>query len=98
MDKGDCDLHFSISDTADKNAPRAIVETPVDEEYCAARRTIQSQLKQHGFKLDASHGGELPTALPVEVRGLAFHDFDHDRPAPFATTWEVHPAIVTLLP
>jgi hypothetical protein len=98
LDSGDCDLHFSISDTADKNAPRAIVETPVDPEYCPARLAIQSQLAQRGVRLDAEHGGELATPLPVEVRGLAFHDFNHDRPAPFATTWELHPAIVTLLP
>lgn len=98
MDRGDCDLHFSISDTPDKNAPRAIVETPVDPEYCPARQDIQSQLAQHGFRLDAQHGGELPNPLPVEVLGLAFHDFNHDRPLPFATTWELHPAIVTVLP
>jgi hypothetical protein len=97
QDKGDCDLHFSISDTPDKNAPRAIVETPVDSEYCPARRALQSQLAQHGITLDADHGGELATPLPVEVIGLAFHDFNHDRPLPFATTWELHPAIVTLL-
>lgn len=98
MDKGDCDVHFSISDAADKNAPRAIIETPVDPEYCSARRAIQSQLEQHGFKLDAQHGGELERPLPVEVVGLAFHDFNHNRPQPFATTWELHPAIVTVLP
>jgi hypothetical protein len=97
LDTGDCDLHFSISDTADKNAPRAIVETPVDPEYCTASRTIQAQLAQHGFQVDAHHGGELATPLPVEVLGLAFHDFNHDRPAPFATVWELHPAILTLL-
>jgi hypothetical protein len=97
LDKGDCDLHFSISDTPDKNAPRAIVETPVDAEYCSARRVIQSQLAQHGITLDADHGGELATPLPVQVVGLAFHDFNHDRPRPFATTWELHPAIITLL-
>jgi len=98
MDRGDCDLHFSVSDTPDKSAPRAIMETPVDPEYCPARRTIQSQLAQHGFRLDAEHGGELPNPLPVEVLGLAFDDFNHDRPLPFATTWELHPAIVTVVP
>lgn len=97
MDRGDCDLTFSVSDTADKNAPRAIVETPVNSEYCAARRTIQAQLARHGFRLDANHGGELADPLPVEVLGLAFHDFNHDRPQPFATTWELHPAILKLL-
>lgn len=98
MDRGDCDLTFSISDTADKNAPRAIVETPVDSGYCPARRVIQAQLAQQGFRLDANHGGELAQPLPVEVLGLAFHDFNHDRPQPFATTWELHPAVVILLP
>ena len=98
LDKEDCDLHYSISETADKNAPRAIVETPIDSEYCASRHIIQSQLAQHGLRLDANHGGELATPLPVQVLGLAFHDFNHDRPVPFATTWELHPAIVTLLP
>src|SRR5690348_15584873 len=79
------------------NRPRAIVEPPVDSEYCPARRALQSQLARHGITLDAHHGGELATPLPVEVIGLAFHDFNHDRPLPFATNWELHPAIVTLL-
>ena len=48
------------------------------------------------------HWDKLPLSpdcspLPVEVLKLSFHDFNHDRPAPFATTWELHPAIVTLL-
>jgi hypothetical protein len=30
----DCDVHFEISQTADKNPPRVIVETPVDSEFC----------------------------------------------------------------
>lgn len=98
MDRGDCDLTFSISDAADKNAPRAIVEIPVDSEYCPARHLIQAQLAQRGVRLDASHGGELANPPPVEVLGLAFHDFNHDRPTPFATTWELHPAVVAVLP
>ena len=49
----DCDVHFEISMTADKNAPRVIVETPVDSEFCSARQTAQSQLKKHGFTLDS---------------------------------------------
>ncbi|HJT00339.1 MAG TPA: hypothetical protein VJ756_14705 [Terriglobales bacterium] len=69
----------------------------MDAEYCPARRSIQSQLAQHAITLDANHGGELSTPLPIEVVGLAFHDFNHDRPLPFATTWELHPAVVTLL-
>ena len=95
----DCDVHFEISQTADKAASRVIVETPVDSEYCTARQSAQSQLAMHGFKLDSQHGGELPQALPVEVLGLAFEDFDHNRgSAQVATIWELHPATVNLLP
>ena len=100
----DCDISLEISQTADKNARRVIVETPVDTEFCSARKTIQSQLAQHGFRLDATHGGELPQALRADVLGLAFEDFDHSviglqrGSAQVATVWELHPAIVTLLP
>jgi hypothetical protein len=95
----DCDVHFEISLTADKNAPRVIVETPVDSEFCSARQNAQSQLAKHGFKLDSQHGGELPQALRVEVLGMAFEDFDHNRGSVHvATTWELHPATVNLLP
>ncbi len=94
---GDCDIHFEVSQTADKSAPRAIVETPVDSEYCSARRNIQSQLKTHGFLLDANHGGELPTPVVVDILGMAFEDFEHHRGSPqVATVWELHPAIVTV--
>jgi len=69
--------------------------TPVDSEYYSARQNLQGQLKQHGFRLDSQHGGELSQALPVDVIGMAFEDFEHDgRPA--ATLWELHPAIATL--
>jgi hypothetical protein len=91
----DCDVSMEISQTADKSSPRLIVETPVDGEYCSARQNLQTQLKQHGFQLDSQHGGELPQALPVDVVGMAFEDFEHDRGA-VATLWEIHPAIVTL--
>jgi hypothetical protein len=95
----DCDVHFEISQTADKAASRVIVETPVDTEYCTARQSAQSQLATHGFKLDSQHGGELPQALPVQVLGMAFEDFDHNRgSAQVATIWELHPATVNLLP
>ena len=95
----DCDVHFEISQTADKGASRAIVETPVDTEYCSARQSAQAQLATHGFKLDSQHGGELPQALPVQVLGMAFEDFDHNRgSAQVATIWELHPATVNLLP
>ena len=76
-----------------------IVETPVDIEYCAARQNIQAQLKQHGFSLDSQHGGELPQGLPVDVVGMAFEDFEHERgTVHVGTLRELHPAIVTLLP
>jgi hypothetical protein len=99
VNAADCDVHFEISQTADKSASRVIVETPVDSEFCSARQNAQSQLAKHGFKLDSQHGGELPQALPVEVLGMAFEDFDHNRgSAQVATIWELHPATVNLLP
>jgi hypothetical protein len=91
----DCDVSMEISQTADKGAPRMTVETPVDSEYCSARQNLQTQLKEHGFRLDSQHGGELPQAVAVEVLGMAFEDFEHDR-GNVATLWELHPAIVTL--
>jgi hypothetical protein len=91
----DCDVSMEISQTADKKSLRMIVETPVDSEYCSARQNLQAQLKQHGFRLDSQHGGELPQALAVDIVGMAFEDFEHDRGA-VATLWEIHPAIVTL--
>lgn len=100
----DCDIHLEISQTVDKTARRVIVETPVDSEFCAARKNIQTQLAQHGFKLDVENGGELPQALPADVVGLAFEDFDHTAiglsrgSAQVKTVWELHPATVTLLP
>jgi len=95
VNAADCDVSMEISHTLDKSAPRMIVETPVDNEYCAARQNLQAQLKQHGFVLDSQHGGELPQALSVDVLGMAFEDFEHNR-GQVATLWELHPAIVTL--
>jgi hypothetical protein len=93
----DCDVHIEVSGTADKNAPRVVVETPVDSEYCSARQGIQAMLKAHGFRLDTQHGGELPQAIAADVLGLAFEDFEHNRGSPqIATVWELHPAVVTL--
>lgn len=95
----DCDVHIEISQTADKNAKRVVVETPIDSGYCPARKNIQAQLAQRGFQVDAQHGGELPQALPAEILGMAFEDFEHDRGSPqVATVWELHPATVNLLP
>jgi hypothetical protein len=97
VNAADCDVHFEISQTADKMAPRVIVETPVDSEFCSARQSAQAQLAKHGFRLDSQHGGELPQALPVQILGMAFEDFDHSRgSAQVATIWELHPAVVTI--
>jgi len=94
----DCDIHLEISETADKTAPRVVLETPVDSEYCSARQNIQGKLKQHGFRLDVEHGGELFSPLGVSVLGLPFEDFEHARGSPqVATLWEIHPAIVNIL-
>jgi hypothetical protein len=93
----DCDVHMEISQIPDKTAPRVVIETPVDSEYCSARRNIQAQLKQHGFTLDLNNGGELSQPLPVSVIGLPFEDFEHNRgSAQVATVWEIHPAIATI--
>lgn len=97
VNAADCDVHFEISQTADKKAPRVIVETPVDSEFCSARQMAQAQLAKHGFRLDSQHGGELPQALPAQLLGMAFEDFDHSRgSAQVATIWELHPATVTI--
>lgn len=98
----DCDVHLEISDTPDKNAPRVIVETPIDSEYCDNRKALQQALAKHGFQLryvdnSAVAQSELPQALPVSVLGLAFRDFEHNRgSAEVGTPWELHPAEVTL--
>jgi hypothetical protein len=100
----DCDVHLEISQTQDKSARRIIVETPVDNEFCSARQNIQTQLAQHGFRLDAQHGRELPQGIAADVLGMAFEDFDHNEvglkrgSTQVLTVWELHPAIVRLLP
>lgn len=92
---GDCDIHFEISQTSARNAPRVIVETPVDSEYCPARQAAFSALARQGVTLSMT-SGDLPQPLPVSVLGLAFQDFEHNRGSQFvATPWELHPAIVT---
>jgi hypothetical protein len=97
VNAADCDVHFEISQTADKSAARVIVETPVDSEYCSARQNAQAQLAKHSFRLDSQNGGELPTALPAEILGMAFEDFSHSQgSAQVKTVWELHPAIVTI--
>lgn len=65
----DCDVHLEISDSPSKTAPRVIVETPIDSEYCDSRKILQHALAQHHFQLryidqpQVSHA-ELPQALP----------------------------------
>ena len=94
----DCDIHVEISDTADKNGPRVIVETPIDSEYCDARRALRDGLAAHGFTL-STRSGEITPPLPVSVLGMAFQDFEHNRGSNLVkTTWELHPAQVTVLP
>ena len=96
INPGDCDVHMELSAVADKKAPRVVVETPVDAEYCSARQSLQSQLKKNGFQLDIQHGGEIPQPLRVTVLGLPFEDFEHGRgSAQVSTLWEIHPAKVT---
>jgi hypothetical protein len=98
VNPADCDIHLEISQTADKAAPRVIIETPIDSEYCSARQTIQQQLKQHGFTLDLQNGGDLSQPLAVSVLGLPFEDFEHPGgrgSAQVAMLWELHPATVT---
>jgi hypothetical protein len=94
---GDCDVHMEIADSADPNAPRIIVETPVDGEYCSARQTLQQQLSAHGVSI-GFNGVELSNPLPIDVLGLAFQDFNHARgTSHVASPWEIHPAIVNVL-
>lgn len=92
----DCDVHVEISDTPDKNAPRAIVETPSDGSYCAARLNLMLPLNKRGIIID-NDGQEVNPPLAAQVVGLAFQDRPHDRGTSLvATLWELHPAIVTL--
>jgi hypothetical protein len=99
----DCDIHLEISNVPDKTAPRVIVETPIDSEYCANRRSLQNALSHHNFHLRyvnnaAVRQSELPQALPVSVIGLAFRDFEHNRGSvEVGTPWELHPAEVSVL-
>ncbi len=94
----DCDVHVEVSDTPDKSAPRVIVETPVDSEYCDSRRALKNALAQQGITL-STDSGEIQNPVPVSVLGLAFQDYEHNRGTQFVqTTWELHPAVVTVLP
>ena len=92
----DCDLTLEISQVPDKTAPRVIVETPIESEYCSARRQLQKQLAGLGEQLN-TNSGELHQPRQVEVTGLAFRDFAHGRgTAVVATLWELHPAVVNV--
>lgn len=92
----DCDVHVEISASPDKNAPRVIVETPLMDSYCSARRNLAAQLNAHGVIVDTG-GQEVDPPLPAQVLGLAFQDNPHARGTPqVATIWELHPAVVTL--
>ncbi len=92
--RGDCDIHIEISATPDKNAPRAIVETPVDPEYCPARTMLQSALRDHGVELSVLQQ-EVAEPFPVTVRGLPYQDAKHKRGSVHvATVWEIHPAVL----
>ena len=44
-------VHFEISDLPDKAAPRVIVETPIDAEYCPSRQAIANALARQHFRL-----------------------------------------------
>ncbi len=100
--KGDCDLHIEISEQPDKAAPRMIVETPGSPDYCEARTTMYADLRHRGITI-TDLNQELSPAIPVEVEGVAFRDQAHtvwfargsDR---VKTLWEIHPAIVNVLP
>jgi hypothetical protein len=95
--KGDCDIHLELSDSMDRGAPRVIVETPVDSEYCQARQNLKMQLAELGEQLN-TQSGDLKQPRPVTVLGLAFQDDPHQRgSAEVATLWELHPAVVDLL-
>ena len=91
-------MHFEISDTPDKNAPRVIVETPSDAEYCSSRQQLAAGLASgEGLTIGSGKLQEVTPPIPAEVVGLAFLDFEHHRGSKHvATTWELHPAIVTL--
>lgn len=92
--RGDCDIHVEISETPDKDAPRVVVETPIDPEYCPARKAIQTALRGHGIELSVLQQ-EVADPFPVTVRGLPYQDFNHKRGSKHvATVWEIHPAIL----
>jgi len=100
----DCDMHLEVSETPSKSAPRVIVETPIDHEYCASREKLEAALLKHHFRLRYVSNAEVSQSelrppLPVSVLGLAFRDFEHNRGSEeVASFWELHPAEVTVKP
>ena len=97
--QSDCDIHMEISDSADKAAPRVIVETPGDSEYCPARQNFQTQMEAHGFTLGTLFtAAEVPQPVAVDILGLAFLDEPHAGrgSGQVGTIWELHPAKVTV--
>jgi len=98
QNNGDCDLHLEVSATADKNAPRVIVETPSDPPYCVNRYNTKQQFAKYNLPI-RSPGVDLQTPLQVEVLGPALQDFSHPRgTAHVGSVWELHPAVVNVLP
>lgn len=93
----DCDVHVELSATADKSAPRIIVETPHMDSFCPSRRQLAAQFSAHGIIID-NNRREINPPLPAEVLGFAFQDIPHATrgSAQVATVWELHPAVVTL--
>jgi hypothetical protein len=95
----DCDIHMEISDTPDKTAPRVIVETPIDPEYCPSRQAFQAGMAAHDFQISILFtAGEVPHPVAVDVLGLAFQDEPHAGRGSVLvqSIWEIHPAIVTV--
>jgi hypothetical protein len=93
----DCDVHVELSATADKNAPRIIVETPHMDSYCQSRQQLSAMFNAHGVIID-NNRKEVNPPLAADVVGLAFQDIPHATrgSAQVATVWELHPAVVTL--
>jgi hypothetical protein len=91
-----CDIHMEISDTPDPSAPRMIVETPRDPEYCSTRKNEVTGLARHSVPISTG-GFNLAQPVQVEVLGLAFQDSNHERGTRMVSTvWELHPAIVAI--
>ena len=100
--RSDCDLHLEVSEEPAKNAHRIIVETPGTSDYCPARSNMAADLQRQGITL-TSLNQELSQPLTVEIVGVPFRDQAH--PVWFArgsdqvtSLWELHPAIVKVLP